>query len=66
MLWGIYKLFFGCELVGGEPMASIETAGADFFAEDEIPELSLGRVTSGEITRLFAHNRNPNWPTDFD
>ncbi|MBN1247246.1 MAG: NUDIX hydrolase [Anaerolineae bacterium] len=65
-LWGIYKLFFGCELLGGEPSASIETSGAAFFGEDEIPELSLGRVTPEEITRLFEHHRHPDWPTDFD
>ncbi|MCU0521232.1 MAG: NUDIX hydrolase [Anaerolineae bacterium] len=65
-LWGIYKLFFACELLGGEPSASVETAGASFFAEDAIPELSLARVTPEEITRLFEHDRHPDWPTDFD
>jgi ADP-ribose pyrophosphatase YjhB (NUDIX family) len=64
--YGIYKLFFLCDLVGGAAAASIETAGAAFFAEDEIPELSLGRVTPSEITRLFEHHRHPAWDTDFD
>ena len=65
-LWGIYKLFFACELLGGEPSASVETAGAAFFAEDSIPELSLARVTPEEIVRLFEHFRHPDLPTDFD
>ncbi|MGC9349667.1 MAG: NUDIX hydrolase [Anaerolineae bacterium] len=65
-VYGIYKLFFLCELVGGEPASSIETADAAFFAENEIPELSLGRVTPVEIRRLFEHHRHPSWPTDFD
>jgi ADP-ribose pyrophosphatase YjhB (NUDIX family) len=64
--WGIYKLFFLCSLIGGQPSASIETADAAFFAEGEIPELSLGRVTPVEIQRLFEHHRHPSWPTDFD
>ena len=66
MPYGIYKLFFRCDLVGGRPATSIETGGAEFFAEDEIPELSLGRVTPPVIARLFEHARHPEWSTDFD
>ena len=62
----IYKLFFLCELVGGSPSPSIETESVEFFPEDAIPELSLGRVTPAQITRLFEHYRNPDLPTDFD
>ncbi|MBN1643029.1 MAG: NUDIX hydrolase [Anaerolineae bacterium] len=62
----IYKLFFLCELTGGAPAESIETGGARFFGEDEIPELSLPRVTPSQIARFFAHHRHPEWPTDFD
>ncbi len=62
----IYKLFFLCELVGGSPSPSIETEEVEFFPEDGIPELSLGRVTPAQITRLFEHYRNPDLPTDFD
>jgi ADP-ribose pyrophosphatase YjhB (NUDIX family) len=62
----IYKLFFLCELEGGEAARSIETDGVGFFAEDELPELSLGRVTPEEIARFFEHLRHPEWPTDFD
>jgi ADP-ribose pyrophosphatase YjhB (NUDIX family) len=62
----VYKLFFGCELEGGEPSASIETDGAAFFAEDDLPPLSPGRVTPGQIARLFEHHRHPDWPADFD
>lgn len=63
---GIYKLFFLCELLGGAPTTSMETAGASFFAEDAIPPLSLARVTREEIVRLFQHHRNPKLPADFD
>lgn len=61
-----YKLFFRCELAGGAPACSIETDSASFFCENEIPELSLPRVTPHEISRLFAHLRDPGLPTDFD
>ena len=62
----VYKLFFQCELVSGSPSASIETDEVAFFCENEIPELSLGRVVPDQITRIFQHYRHPDWPTDFD
>ena len=62
----IYKLFFQCELVGGTPANSVETEGAAFFRSDEIPPLSLPRVTPTQIARFFEHHRHPEWPTDFD
>jgi len=62
----IYKLFFLCELLGGSPVNSVETEEATFFAEDEIPDLSLSRVVPSQISRLFEHYRNPDWQTDFD
>ena len=62
----IYKLFFLCEITGGEAKTSYETTAVDFFAENEIPELSITRILPFQITRMFEHYRNPNLPTDFD
>ena len=62
----IYKIFFLCELLGGEPKASSETTDVAFFTEDKIPELSLGRVTPDQVVRMFEHHQNPDWPADFD
>ncbi len=61
-----YKLFFLAELTGGSAKDSHETADAQFFAEDNLPPLSLLRVTPSQITHLFEHFRNPNLPTSFD
>lgn len=65
-MWHIYKIFFLCELLGGSPSTSIETGGAEFFAEDALPPLSLPRVTESQLHRFFEHHRHPDWPTDFD
>lgn len=66
-LWHTYKLFFLCELIGGAAIeANTEITEVGFFPGDSLPELSVGRVTAAQITRLFAHHRNPDWPTDFD
>lgn len=62
----IYKVYFLCEIVGGAPETSDETDGVGFFTEDQIPPLSLGRVTPAIIARLFEHYRHPDWPADFD
>lgn len=65
-LFHTYKMFMLCELIGGAPTTSIETGGADFFAEDELPPLSVARTTPEVIHRMFEHHRHPEWPTDFD
>lgn len=67
-LWHIYKLFFRCESLGApEPLPpNTETEAVALFAEDALPELSIGRVTPAQIKRLFEHYRNPDLPTDFD
>lgn len=64
--FAIYKLFFICEITGGAPASSIETGGVEFFAEDNLPELSIGRVTADEIHTLFDHYRRPEIATQFD
>jgi ADP-ribose pyrophosphatase YjhB (NUDIX family) len=64
--FSIYKLFFLCEMTGGAPTTSLETGGAEFFSEDRLPELSIGRVTPDEIHMLFRHFRDPHLPTEFD
>lgn len=61
-----YKLFFLCEIIGGSPQSSIETSAVDFFALDNLPELSLNRVTAAQLETMYAHYRNPQLATEFD
>ncbi len=65
-IFSVYKLFFLCELLGEAEAKTNETADATFFAPDELPPLSLERVTPDELERIFEHYRNPDLPTDFD
>lgn len=62
----IYKLFFLCELIGGEATTSIETDDVGFFRKDELPPLSVGKVTPAQIARMFEYLGQPNQPADFD
>ncbi|HNT55585.1 MAG TPA: NUDIX hydrolase [Anaerolineaceae bacterium] len=65
-LFHIYKLFIACDLLGGEPVKSIETDGADFFTLEALPPLSVARTTAEELAVMFRHYHNPTLPTDFD
>jgi len=40
--------------------------GSLFFAQNELPELSVGRVVDYQIARMYAHAESPGLPTDFD
>ncbi len=64
--FAIYKIVFRLELIGGEAASSMETDGVGFFAENELPPLSTGRVTVKQIHRIYEHYRNSELPTDFD
>jgi len=62
----IYKLFFLCELTGGEASTSLETDGVDFFAVDDLPPLSLGRTLPADVALLAAYRDTPERPCYFD
>jgi ADP-ribose pyrophosphatase YjhB (NUDIX family) len=65
-LWYCYKLFVQCELIGGAPKPSHETLDVQFFGPDELPELSVNRVTRAQVLRMFEHCRDASLPSDFD
>jgi ADP-ribose pyrophosphatase YjhB (NUDIX family) len=62
----LYKIFIECEITGGAAGSSLETSDAGFFAEDNLPPLSLARVTGSQIARMFEHHRAPGLAADFD
>ncbi len=64
--YSIYKLFFLCELTGGQARPSLETSAVDFFALDALPPLSSGRTNTAQIQRMFAHRREPGLASEFD
>jgi ADP-ribose pyrophosphatase YjhB (NUDIX family) len=50
----VYKLYFHCEIIGGEPRANDESDESGFFAPDSLPELSVSRVLESQIRQFFA------------
>ena len=65
-LFHSWKLFFVCEITGGEARTSYETTGVEFFPLDALPELSTGRSNAEQIRRMHQHYLDPNLPTEFD
>ena len=65
-LYHVYKMFIQCEIIGGQAKEGIETNAVEFFAENELPPLSIARNTESQIKMAFNHLRNPQEPVYFD
>jgi len=66
MAYHVYKFFFIGELCGGRAEPSLETSGVEFLGEDELPPLSMTRVTPAQLKHMFGHFRNPGWAASYD
>jgi ADP-ribose pyrophosphatase YjhB (NUDIX family) len=62
----VYKLFIQCRLEGGDARATEETSATGFFAENEIPALSISRVIPEQIKLCFEMQNQPHAPARFD
>ncbi|MFT4415795.1 NUDIX hydrolase [Fredinandcohnia humi] len=62
----VYKMFIQCEIIGGNPIEGIETSDVGFFAENELPSLSVERNTESQLQLVFKHLHNPQEPVFFD
>lgn len=64
----VYKLMFICELTGGAAATSDETSEVAWLDPAELTDdvLSRARVTAHQISRMVAHFRAPELPTEFD
>jgi ADP-ribose pyrophosphatase YjhB (NUDIX family) len=65
-LFHSWKMFFVCEITGGEARTSYETTAVEFFPLDGLPELSTGRSTAEQIRHIHKHYLDPQLPTEFD
>jgi ADP-ribose pyrophosphatase YjhB (NUDIX family) len=61
-----YKIFFLCDLIGGEATPSFETPEVAFFPRHALPQLSAPRITEYQIQHMFEHAAHPEWPATFD
>lgn len=56
----IYKAFFLCDYVEGEPVPNTEISEIGFFPLNELPELSTERVLEKDIVRLYEYYKGLN------
>lgn len=47
-----YKCFFQCKIEGGTPQENLEISDIAFFSFDNLPELSIDRVTKNQLIKL--------------
>lgn len=62
----VYKLSFLCEITGGLLGHGHETLNAEFFALENLPELSLPRNTASQIQQLYKLASTSDLSTEFD
>ncbi len=64
----VYKSYFLCRILEGspDPVAGDGVTDVGFFAEDALPELSLGRILPSQIEMAYRHWRAPGLATEFD
>ncbi|MDR0534061.1 MAG: NUDIX domain-containing protein [Verrucomicrobiales bacterium] len=61
-----YKLYFLCDLIGGEAKTSIESGEVKWFPLTELPELDPARSAAVEVHRAREFLKNFNQVTHFN
>ena len=64
--YNICKVFVLCKLIGGQFQENSETLGFQYFALNELPELSGAKNTAEQIALCFQAKNDPNWQVVFD
>lgn len=64
--WYSYKMFILCHETGGHLRSSIETLDARFFSLENLPPLSLDRITEEQIRLMYEFKNDINKPTICD
>lgn len=62
----VYKIFIQCAIISGQQSSGIETSEVKFFAENELPPLSIARNTKSQIEMAFNYLKNPVQAVYFD
>jgi ADP-ribose pyrophosphatase YjhB (NUDIX family) len=65
-MYHIYKIFILCEEQGGTLQNGMETSETGFFGLDELPPLSVPRITTEQIRLMFDYKNNPHKPAICD
>lgn len=64
--YGVVKIFYLCEVLGGEFMENIETSESRYFSEEELPVLAEEKCCEEQIRMCFDAVAGDQWSTVFD
>ncbi len=65
--YGVVKIFYLCEIIGGGFVENIETSESRFFSIDECPPLAEEKCSEEQVRMCFeAYHRADDWTVLFD
>ena len=64
--YGVVKIFYLCEALGGQFEANSETTESGWFSLDELPPLAEEKNNREQIEMCFAAQADENWAARFD
>ena len=64
--YGVVKIFYLCQALGGSFSPNSETTETRYFAEEELPNLAEEKCSREQIKMCFEAYRSPEWKTQFD
>ncbi|MFC3928131.1 NUDIX hydrolase N-terminal domain-containing protein [Streptococcus caprae] len=62
----VTKMFFLCKNLGGQFVANTETLDSQYFALNELPELSINKTSEDQIALCYEAYKAEQWEAVFD
>ena len=64
--YGVVKVFYECEAIGGTLTQNSETSESAFFSLGELPPLAEEKCIREQIEMCFRAHGDDHWKTQFD
>ena len=64
--YGVIKIFYLCEIIGGEFTENIETSESRYFSMEELPPLAEEKCNEEQIQMCFEAYQSKAWTVVFD
>ena len=64
--YGVVKIFYLCEEIGGEFSENLETTEIGYFDEDKLPALATEKCNEEQVRMCFSAYRADLWEAQFD
>ncbi|WP_442857896.1 NUDIX hydrolase N-terminal domain-containing protein [Acutalibacter sp. 1XD8-33] len=64
--YGVVKIFYLCELLGGGFTPNLETTKSGYFSLEELPPLAEAKCNEEQVHMCFQSYQAENWSAQFD